>query len=872
MVGVREGINSDSFSAEEKVKAVKNTDTTNNPYLSHYVHGCRRFRKFGDYWLSQFKVHPSKEKMDMACEHYAKRYPDAIVKVFKVRCHGRSWVYGVYWIHPQQMKQQDKERKDAETFSSEEKVKAVKNGREYGDIGSYSYKGNLGVLNWDVDREQKGLIKFKNNFKDGHMGDGDFLPHANKFQPYNLKRSHAKNIFRLILDRKCQTCKEPIHKKGCGSCAWCEQNWETPKFDSNGFYDDEWFKNLKVSQQDEYIHDMATTNPYCRDCLYWLSGTSDKTYPTSFDKESANYSLGNSLCGEHWEELVNVGEIPKEAQRYSLYQIENTNPYEIMLKRRLRMEAEGSVAESFSASSSKPKLSPKQYEYLNNIKAYYSDGSGYAYVEVSSHGWKPYKPNIIRNLLEKEVIALIIAGKGSVGEKIITGREAGWKIESEGAYLIKPTAIAAEYPFSKGDMTGYAGHPIEDEWIKTQKQKTPPIAKTVSVSDTGYKISAREYFEKHNVDKNEHKYYAFFTITTKGNKSYWAFYGRLPGYERGSSLALLEMEDWNRYEVGIAKRYKTYSYIGATIPPELEVNAIQKINEKYPSMRIGMVAIDEDEEEEMKDENAGLNAYELMLKRRMGMGAEGYTPTNYKQKWIKYIEEPFEINDYYYVPMKYPLPNYPTDPEEEIKRVLDETENDDGSVCAWVQIKEFTVVDDKVLIVNFKYRFHKWNRDKEQYDYYGNKESWGSIFYSCNLPYTIIQKNWDDFRPKWIEWFKKKELALQKGHSVKIAQLFANAEPKFNDYFSRDNDESWRFNKLLGDGYGGGGLKKKDLRIIAIDDAFEFLEKMKFYNNPYEKIMKRRMKREAESFNPKSYLLYGGLVALAGLALFKRKR
>ena len=34
-------------------------------YLTQYVHGCRRFRKFGDYWLSQFKVHPSKEKMDI---------------------------------------------------------------------------------------------------------------------------------------------------------------------------------------------------------------------------------------------------------------------------------------------------------------------------------------------------------------------------------------------------------------------------------------------------------------------------------------------------------------------------------------------------------------------------------------------------------------------------------------------------------------------------------------------------------------------------------------------------------------------------------------------------------------------------------------
>ena len=106
----------------KKSKKAEETFKSESAYLTHYVHGCRRFRKEGDYWLQQHMVNTSKEKMEMVCEHYAKRYPDSIVKVFKVRCHSRSWTYGVYLIHPQQMKQQDnereRERKNSKSFES----------------------------------------------------------------------------------------------------------------------------------------------------------------------------------------------------------------------------------------------------------------------------------------------------------------------------------------------------------------------------------------------------------------------------------------------------------------------------------------------------------------------------------------------------------------------------------------------------------------------------------------------------------------------------------------------------------------------------------------------------------------------------------
>ena len=251
-----------------------------------------------------------------------------------------------------------KRLKYAESFSAEEKVKAneiVNNGRE--NRTSYSYKGHRGEFDWDVHREQKGLIKYKNNFKDGHMGEGDYLPHSNKFQTDKLLKSHAKHIFRLSLDRNCHTCKEPIHKKGIGRCDWCENDfdigWGPSKFDDTYFYEDDWFNKLSLTQQDEYIHDLTNNNPYCRDCLYYY-GAHKATYPNKFDREGANYGGGNAVCETHWDEIVAEGNLSKDSKRHSLYKIENVSPRERMMKQRF-----GLGAETFEADTNQWKVGDK---------------------------------------------------------------------------------------------------------------------------------------------------------------------------------------------------------------------------------------------------------------------------------------------------------------------------------------------------------------------------------------------------------------------------------------------------------------------------------------------------------------------------------
>ncbi len=242
---------------------------------------------------------------------------------------------------PARLARARKRLKYAESFSAEEKVKAVKivDNRFREDRTSYSYKGHRGEFNWDVHREQKGLIKYKNNFKDGHMGEGDFLPHSNKFQTPKLLKSHAKHLFRLSLDRNCHTCKEPIHKKGIGRCDWCEDDWGPSKFDDTYFYEDAWFNKLSGVQQDEYIHDLTNNNPYCRDCLYYYRGHGSN-YPNKFDRESANYSLGNAVCETHWDEIVAEGGLSKDTKRHSLYEIENVSPRERMMKQRFGFGSE----------------------------------------------------------------------------------------------------------------------------------------------------------------------------------------------------------------------------------------------------------------------------------------------------------------------------------------------------------------------------------------------------------------------------------------------------------------------------------------------------------------------------------------------------
>ena len=146
-------------------------------------------------------------------------------------------------------------------------------------------------------------------------------------------------MFRLSLDRKCYTCKEPIYKKDIGSCGWCENEMGPSKFDDTYFYDDAWFKRLSPTKQDEYIHDLSNKNPYCRDCLYYYGGHGDN-YPNKFDRESANYWLGNAVCETHWAEIVADGGLSKDTKRYSLYEIENISPRERMMKKRFGFGAE----------------------------------------------------------------------------------------------------------------------------------------------------------------------------------------------------------------------------------------------------------------------------------------------------------------------------------------------------------------------------------------------------------------------------------------------------------------------------------------------------------------------------------------------------
>ena len=621
------------------------------------------------------------------------------------------------------------------SFSAEKVKKEILEDDDSGLVMKFIYKDREGKLEWTDNGnsdEKGGVLSFGDNpFKPYDIKIGrrmSRLPHSQKIEDLKSKLE-AKEVFKIMMDKPCQSCGDAIHKKGIGSCGWCETDYGMMmKFDPNkDIKDNKWWDRQSETRKIFLWDELTNKNPYCRDCLYYYG--LGKNYPTAFDKDSANYSLGNAVCEKHWGGLVAEGKLSKDTKKYSLYNIENTNAYEIMLKRRL-----------------------------------------------------------------------------------------GLSLGAEG--------------------------------------------------ETEYKISAREYFEKHDEVKNEHKYYAFFTIEDKGQKqknlrkTYWAFYGRLSGYGRSSSLALLEVQNWVRYGDKIRERFNTYNHIGAMIPLELELKAIQKINEKYPSMKFGANAL--------KPKEAGLNAYEIMLQRRMGMNAEGYTPTDNKQKWIKYVVEPFEINDYWSIPMKYPLPNSPNEPDSIIKENISHYVMEDGDECAWVDIKEFTVVDDKVVIIIFKYQLQTWNRDKEEYSYRGHKQSWGSASYTCKLPYSLIQKEWDVVRPKWIEWFIKARTAdARQGHSRRLDKIFRKIEPKFDDYFSED--DIWRYHLVLGSGYSGGGLKKNDIRSMSIDDAFEFLEKEGFYNNPYERRARRALGMKAESFNPKSYLMYGGIVALTVLALFKRK-
>ena len=140
--------------------------------------------------------------------------------------------------------------------------------------------------------------------------------------------------------------------------------------------------------------------------------------------------------------------------------------------------------------------------------------------------------------------------------------------------------------------------------------------------ETKYTMYGKEYFEKHDEGKNAHKYYALFKIDKEGIPiTYWSAYGRLGGYGRAGSIVVAQL-NINKYEEMFSKKYNKYDYLGSTIPAEIEVNAIQKINEKWSQMRLGM----KKKKTPPKSPPKGTDARKARLKKRFGFSAEGEFP------------------------------------------------------------------------------------------------------------------------------------------------------------------------------------------------------------------------------------------------------
>ena len=134
-----------------------------------------------------------------------------------------------------------------------------------------------------------------------------------------------------------------------------------------------------------------------------------------------------------------------------------------------------------------------------------------------------------------------------------------------------------------------------------------------------HRIFGREYFEKHNEGKNEHKYYALFKID-KGNDviTYWSAYGRLEGYGRTGSIVLTRLGGNYKYEEIFSKKYKKYEYKGSTIPAKIEANIIQKIKEKWPDIVLG----DNKKKSPPKSPLNETDARRDRLRKRFGFNAE----------------------------------------------------------------------------------------------------------------------------------------------------------------------------------------------------------------------------------------------------------
>jgi hypothetical protein len=215
-----------------------------------------------------------------------------------------------------------------DSFSAEEKVTREYLEHDYKDITKFSYHGNEALYEYDAD-EKTGELRFINSFKEDRMGQGDWLPHAERISDIKGKATKPKKIFKAFLDRPCESCNEPIYKHGIGNC-----------FDCVSDFDKEFKYAIGGVDLGGYE---ANMNRYCRKCLFYADGFGDTNMPNEFDRKGSNYSLGTARCDEHFNEMIeekHAGKLAegKKVPKHSLYDIENYNAYREMALRRRRKD------------------------------------------------------------------------------------------------------------------------------------------------------------------------------------------------------------------------------------------------------------------------------------------------------------------------------------------------------------------------------------------------------------------------------------------------------------------------------------------------------------------------------------------------------
>jgi hypothetical protein len=214
-----------------------------------------------------------------------------------------------------------------DSFSAEERVKqeTIDDGY-YRDLKKFSYRGNEALYEYKGD-EKTGELRFINSFKEERMGQGDWLPHAERIGDIKGKGIIAKKRFKAFLDRPCESCDEPIYKHGIGNCFECSRDF------------DKEFK-YEIEGLNGYSSNM---NRYCRKCLFYADTFGDTNMPNDFDRKGSNYSLGTARCDEHFNQMVeetHAGKLAegKKVPKHSLYEIENYNAYREMALRRRRKD------------------------------------------------------------------------------------------------------------------------------------------------------------------------------------------------------------------------------------------------------------------------------------------------------------------------------------------------------------------------------------------------------------------------------------------------------------------------------------------------------------------------------------------------------